>query len=135
MLERVRVTGAKRKREHRSARADSPFPRCDSAKLIHGVVFTGGLQRCIAGEVLLVVIAHVGARHVLVFHASDALTDLLTLYPRDVTQHARLTEVLLGEVIGGQRRRVIGGQRDEVMENTRLPGRIALERLDTRIGL
>ena len=84
------------------------YPGCDSAKLIHGVVVTRRFQRRITGEVLLVVIAHVGTRHVLVLHTGDALADLLALHTRRIAQHPRLTEVLLGEVIGGQRRRMVG---------------------------
>jgi hypothetical protein len=40
-------------------------------------VGAAGLQRGFAGEVFLVIVADVGARHVLVLHAGDALADFL----------------------------------------------------------
>src|SRR5690606_6861265 len=45
-------------------------------ELVHGVGGTTCLQRGLAGEVLLVVVADVGAGHVLVLDGGDALHDL-----------------------------------------------------------
>jgi len=85
-------------------------------------------------EVLLVVVADVGASHVLVLHAGDALSDLLALYTCDVTQHARLTKVLLGQVVCRQGRGVVSRQGNQVVEDTRFTRSICLEGTDALIS-
>ncbi len=65
--------------------------------------------------------------------AGDALADFLALYTLHVGQHALFSEVPLGQVVGRQRRRVVGGQRDEVVENPRFTRRVCLEGLDAAI--
>ena len=45
------------------------------------------------------VVANIRASHVLVSYGSDALTNLLTLYPCDVGQHAFITEVAFSQVV------------------------------------
>ena len=95
--------------------------------LTHGVVFTTGLQSRFTSEELFVVITDVGTGHVLVLHSSDALTDFLTLYTSNVGQHAFVTEVALGQVVGRQSRSVVRRQSDQVMEYTSFTGRITLE--------
>jgi hypothetical protein len=52
-----------------------------------------------------------------VLHAGDALADLLALHVLDVAEHALLAEVLAGEVVGAERRGVVGRQGDEVVED------------------
>ena len=64
----------------KSARRERFEPSGVSAELVHRVVRAAGLQRGFAGEVFLVVVADVRARHVLVLHAGDALADLLALH-------------------------------------------------------
>ncbi len=73
------------------------------------------------------VITDVGTGHVLVLHSSDALTDFLTLYTSNVGQHAFVTEVALGQVVGRQSRSVVRRQSDQVVEYTCFTGRITLE--------
>ena len=104
-------------------------------ELVHGVVFTAGFQSSFACEVLLVVVADVGASHVLVLDAGDALADFLALDVPDVAEHALAAEVFLGQVVGAQRRGVVGRQRDEVVEDPRLARRVGLEGADALIGL
>ncbi len=78
-------------------------------KLVHGVVFTARFERGVAMEELFVVVADIGACHVLVFDRGDTLANLLALNACDVGQHAFVTEVTLGEVVGRQRCRMVGG--------------------------
>src|SRR5690606_41194948 len=58
-------------------------------------------------EVFFVVVTDVGASHVLVLHASDTLTDLLTLNAFHVSQHAFFCEVAFCQVVGRQRSSVV----------------------------
>ncbi|MBN8909729.1 MAG: FAD-dependent oxidoreductase [Rhodospirillales bacterium] len=108
---------------------------CGSGELVHRVVDAAGLQRGLAGEILLVVVADVGAGHVLVADAGDALADLLALHLRHVAQHAFLAEVAPREVVHRQRGRVVGRQRDQVVEHAGALRRICLEGLDPTVGL
>src|SRR3954471_8222349 len=62
--------------------------RPGSAELVHRVVRAAGLQRRFAGKIFLVVVTDVGAGHVLVPDAGDALADLGALDVLDVAQHA-----------------------------------------------
>ena len=86
------------------------------------------------------VVANVGAGHILVLHAGDALTDFLPLNTLDVAQHAGLAEIFPGEIVGAERGGVIGRQGDEVVEDACLRRRILLEgtdafvRLDAEVG-
>ena len=99
----------------------------NSAKLVHGVVFTTRLEGGITGKVLLVIVTHVGARHVLVLDTGDAETDFLALDFSHITQHAFIAEIIPGQRIGGQRGSVLSRQRDQVMENSRYACRVGLE--------
>src|SRR6201995_3644719 len=108
--------------------------RFQSTELVHRVVSTTGLERGFAGEIALVVVADVGAGHVLVLHAGDALTDLGALDVLDVAQHALVAEVFPGEIVGRQRNRVIGRQRDQMVEDAGALGRIRLEGANTLVG-
>src|SRR6476646_8554947 len=83
------------------------------AELVHRVVGAARLQRGFTGEIFLVFVTDIGAGHVLMLGAGDALTDLLALDILHVAQHAMLAEIFLGEVIGRQRHRVISRQRDQ----------------------
>src|SRR3546814_4760994 len=73
--------------------------------------------------------------HVLVLHAGDALADFLPLHVEDISEHTGPTEIFLGEIVGRQRRRVVGGQSDEVVENARALRRIRLEGADLFVRL
>ena len=78
---KFRVAPAANKAHKKRAGINPPF-FCSSwrlAKLVHGVVRTTGLQGRVASKVFFVVVAHVGASHVLVLDAGDTLTDLLAL--------------------------------------------------------
>src|SRR5690606_11217098 len=99
-----------------------------------GVVFTGSLQSSFTSKVFLVVVTDVGASHVLVLHASDALTDPLTLNAFHVSQHALVGEVAFCQVVGRQRSSVVRRQRDQVVEDTSLSRTVALEGTDTLVG-
>ena len=68
-------------------------------------------------------------------HTGNTLTNFLSLDARYITEHSSLTEVFLGEVVGGQRCGVIRRQGDQVVENTGLACGIPLEGLDTTIRL
>ncbi len=59
-----------------------------------------GFEGGFAGEVLLVVVADIRARHVLVADAGDALTDFLALHAEHIAQHAGLAKILFREVVG-----------------------------------
>src|SRR5690606_25444094 len=80
------------------------------------------------------VVTDVGASHVLVLDAGDALTDLFALHALDVGQHALVGEVPLGQVVGGQRGSVVSRQGDQVVEDTGVSRAIALERADLLVG-
>src|SRR5690606_28590953 len=103
-------------------------------ELVHGVVFTASLQSSFASEVLLVVVADVGARHVLVLDAGDTLTDFLTLYAFHVGQHALVGEVAFGQVVGRQSGGVVGRQSDQVVEDAGVSGTVALEGTDLLVS-
>ena len=70
-------------------------------------------------------------------NARQALTDFLTLYASNVSQHAFVTEVAFGQVVGRQSRSVVRRQSDQVVEYTGFTGRITLEDTEeeTRIRL
>ena len=108
----------------------SPFLRC-VAELVHGVVFTTGLERGFASEIFLMFVTNVGTRHILVLHTGDTLADFLALNTGNITKHTHFAEIILCEIIGAQRRRVVGWQCDEVVENSCTLRRFALEVLDT----
>src|SRR3546814_17997096 len=66
---------------------------------------------------------------------TDTLFPYTTLFRSlDVTQHRFVAEIFLGEIVGRQGGGVIGRQRDEVMEDARPLGRIALEGEDAVVG-
>src|SRR4051812_20192884 len=73
-----------------------------SAELVHRVVRAARLQGSLAGEVFLVLVADIGAGHVLVPDTGDALTDLLALDVLHVAEHALIAEIGLGQVVGGE---------------------------------
>src|ERR1700760_1965798 len=87
------------------------------AETVHRVVGSARLQRSFAGEVLLVIVADVGAGHVLMLYAGDALTDLGALDVLHVAEHALLAEIFPRQIVGRERRRVVGRQRDQVVED------------------
>ena len=91
-------------------------------ELVHGVVLAGCLEGSLAGEVFLVVVADVGAGHVLVLDAGDTLADFGALDVLDVAEHALVAEVLAGQVVGRQSGRVVGRQGDEMVEDAGLAG-------------
>jgi hypothetical protein len=64
-----------------------------------------------------VIVADVGSSHVLMLDAGDALTDFLTLNVLHVPKHTLLAEILLGQIISRQSCRVIGRQRDQMVED------------------
>src|SRR5690606_3184684 len=111
-----------------------PLNRQLSAELVHGVVFTTGLQSGFTSKVFLVVVADVGAGHALVLDAGDTLTDLLTLNAFHVGQHAFLCEVAFCQVVGGQRGSVVSRQSDQVVEAAGFAGRVLLEGADALVG-
>ena len=45
------------------------------------------------------VVAHIGAGHILVLNAGDALTNLLALNACNITEHTCFTEVLFSQVV------------------------------------
>src|ERR1700716_2263015 len=87
------------------------------AELVHRVVGAARLQSGFTREIFLVIVADIGAGHVLVLCTGDALTDLLTLNMLHIAQHALLAEILLREIISRQSCRVIGRQRDQMVED------------------
>ncbi len=87
------------------------------AELVHRVVGATGFQGGVASEIFLVVVADVGAGHVLMPDAGDTLTNFRTLNVLHVSKHRLLAEIFLGEIVGRQSRRVIGRQRDQMMED------------------
>src|SRR6476659_5136348 len=87
------------------------------AELVHRVVGAARLQRGFTGEIFLVLVTDIGAGHVLMLGAGDALTDLLALHVLHITEHALVAEILSREIVGRQRRRVIGRQRDQMVED------------------
>src|SRR5690606_20089099 len=93
----------------------------------HSVVFTTSFQRSFTSKGFFVVVADVGAGHVLVLHGRDALTNFFPLNTGHVRQHAFVAEVACRQVVGGQRSGVVGRQRDQVVEDTRFTRRVALE--------
>ena len=80
------------------------------------------------------VVAHIGSGHILVLNAGDALTNLLALNARNITEHACFTEVLFGQVVSRQGSSVVSRKRDEMMENACLTRSICLERLDSTVS-
>src|SRR5580693_1664939 len=62
------------------------------AELVHRVVGAARLQSGLAGEIFLVIVADVGAGHVLMLGAGDALTDFLALHVLHIAKHALLAE-------------------------------------------
>ena len=94
------------------------------AELVHRIVGAPRLEGGLASEIFLVIVADVGAGHILVLHAGDALADLLALNVAHITEHALAAEVLFRQVVGGERRRVIGWQRDQMVED---PGALLLD--------
>src|SRR5210317_1567730 len=84
---------AHKKRAQQSLRPLLNSSRFRSGELVHRVVFTACLEGSVTGEVLLVVIADIGSRHILVLDARDALTNFLALHMEHVAQHAQITEV------------------------------------------
>src|SRR6201999_3391724 len=58
------------------------------AELVHRVVSAARLQRGFTGEIFLVLVADIGAGHVLMLGAGDTLTDLLALNVLHVPKHA-----------------------------------------------
>src|SRR5690606_41197285 len=99
-------------------------PVLDVVELVHGVVFAGSFQSSFTCEVFFVVVTDVGASHVLVLHASDTLTDLLTLNAFHVSQHAFFCEVAFCQVVGRQRSSVVRRQSDQVVEEDRKSTRL-----------
>src|SRR6476620_7454377 len=91
--------------------------RCVLAELVHRVVGAARLQRGFTGEIFLVLVTDIGAGHVLMLGAGDTLTDLLALNVLHIAQHALLAEILLGEIVRRQSCRVIGRQRDQMVED------------------
>src|SRR5262245_28852384 len=103
-------------------------------ELMHRIVLAGSLEGRFAGEVLLVVVAHVGAGHVLVLDAGDALADFLALHVLHVTEHTLWAEIVLRQSVRRQRRRVVGRQRDEVVEDAGTLRTFRLEARDPLVG-
>src|SRR5882757_7413256 len=97
------------------------------AELVHRIMGAAGLQSGLAGEVSLVIVADVRAGHILMLRAGDALTDFLALNGFHIAQHTLLAEIVLREIIGRKSCRVIGWQRDQMMEDAGALGRISLE--------
>src|SRR5215475_6925670 len=87
------------------------------AELVHRVVGAARLQGGFTGEIFLVLVADIGAGHVLVLDAGDTLADLLTLNILHIALHALLAEMLPREIISRQSCRVIGRQRDQMVED------------------
>src|SRR6202020_2849018 len=98
------------------------------------VVYAARLQGSFAGEVLLVIVADVGASHVLMLHAGDTLTDLGALDVLHVAEHALFAEIFPRQIVGRERRRVIGRQRDQMVEDAGALRRVGLEGADTLVG-
>src|SRR5690606_19274130 len=73
-------------------------------KLVHGVVLARGLERGLAGEIFLVIIADVASAHILVLHAGDALTDFGALDVLDVAEHRLVAKIFPREIVGAERR-------------------------------
>src|ERR1700758_5293150 len=87
------------------------------AELVHRVVSAARLQSGLAGEIFLVIVADIGAGHVLMPDAGDTLTDLLALNIFHIAQHALLTEILFREIVSRQSCRVIRWQGDQMVED------------------
>src|SRR6267142_5600615 len=87
------------------------------AELVHRIVGAARLQSGFTGEIFLVIVADIGASHVLMLCTGDALTDLLTLNILHIAQHALLAEILPREIVSRQSCRVIGRQRDQMVED------------------
>src|SRR6195256_4636991 len=104
------------------------------AELVHRVVGAARLQSGFTGKIFLVIVADIGAGHVLVLGAGDALTDLLTLNVLHIPKHALLAEILPREIISRQSCRVIGRQRDQMVEDAGTLCRIGLEGADALVG-
>src|SRR5215470_15364979 len=75
------------------------------AELVHRVVGAARLQRGFTCEILLVLVADIGAGHVLMLGAGDTLADLLALDILHVAEHALLAEILPREIVSRQGRR------------------------------
>src|SRR3546814_1090087 len=69
---------------------------------------------------------------------TDTLFPYTTLFRSldvlDIAQHRFLAEIFLGQIVGRQRRGVIGRQGDEVVEDAGPLRRIALKAADTIVG-
>ena len=102
--------------------------------MVHRVVLAASLESCFAGKAFLVIIANVRSGHVLMLDAGDALADFLALDVLDVTQHAFVTEIPLRQIVCAQRRCVVGRERDQMVEDTGLRRRIALEGANALVG-
>ena len=113
---------------------DSSFLRC-VAELVHGIVFTTGLERGFASEIFLMLVTNVGTRHVLVLHTGDTLADFLALDAGNIAKHTHFAEIILRQIVRAQCGGVICWQGNKVVENARALRRIALEILDPHIGL
>ena len=81
------------------------------------------------------IVADVAARHILVLHTGDSLADFLALDARDIAEHPFVAEIILRQIVGRQRRGVIGGQGDQVVEDAGPLRRVALEGADAVVGL
>src|SRR5262245_47362935 len=88
------------------------------AELVHRIVSAARLQGSLAGEIFLVLVADIGAGHVLMLDAGDTLTDLLALNILHIAEHALLAEIVLRKSIRRQSCRVIGRQGDQMVEDT-----------------
>ena len=73
------------------------------------------------------VVAHIRARHILVFNTRKLFANFSALHASDVSEHALISKVALREIVCAQCCRVVGRQSDEMMENTRFTRRVALE--------
>ena len=80
------------------------------------------------------VVADVGASHVLVLDAGDTLTQFLTLNTFHVGQHALVGEVAFSQVVSRQSGSVVGRQGDQVVEDASLSRTVALEGTDLLVG-
>lgn len=87
-------------------------------KLIHGIVFAAGFQCSFTGKVFFVVVANVRTGHVLVFHTSNTVADLLALYVFHICQHAVFRKVAFGQSIGRKCGCVVSRQSNQVVEDT-----------------
>lgn len=118
-----------------TATGGRPGRYASGGELVHRVVGPAGLQGRLAGKVTLVIVADVAARHVLVLHTGDAFADLLALDALHIAEHPGIAEILTGEIVRAQCRRVVGRQGDEMVEDAGTRGRVALEGADPLVRL